>query len=430
MGFKRSKSKRKIVDVSCDHVSSSASIESELSVNASKHDGSIGHDIDCVDVFDKMLQKNKELSSLVDSLNDRLYKAHQTMFSQYEEFENVKGSLLKQIDKLEKVKTMDSTSDMIVEDNHFSEKIKTLDLEKYSLKSSLEETIDAAECVRDEMSSLVEKNRILEEEHQVCVDRNKSLESKIETLKKDLDLANKRFLTFTNGTEKLDKLLCVGKSSSDKMGLSYNKNNSCLTPSSLGLKFVKSIVTTPQSVEPPRARVDYTRNFSYMTQCYNCGKGGHIRAQCKQKKKDFTCSLCGKKGHVSSFCWHYDHASTYVPTLNTRVEATVSDCVPAKRISHVAHVNKHACYNHTKLFTGFNCGRTGHLASYCWDMCRENRYSHNDEFWKPFTANSSRRVYGKYHKERTARKSTQEKLHTSSTSVPLLPTPKITQLWV
>ncbi|KAG6675181.1 hypothetical protein I3842_15G088300 [Carya illinoinensis] len=141
--------------------------------------------------------------------------------------------------------------------------------------------------------------------------RNVTLEDKVTTHENELTLLNTKLQKFSIGTNQLDKILSLGKSSSDKSGLGYFEENPDAPSSSKAFgKNVRTTVFVPEmtekrkahpsekgkkpvqvqkSVPPPKRQG--ARNMSPI--CHHCGKLGHIRPNCFKLMSHFV--------HASAF---------------------------------------------------------------------------------------------------------------------------------
>ncbi|KAG2695044.1 hypothetical protein I3760_08G172500 [Carya illinoinensis] len=206
--------------------------------------------------------------------------------------------------------------------------------------------------------------------------RNVTLEDKVTTHENELTLLNTKLQKFSIGTNQLDKLLSLGKSSSDKSGLGYFEENPD-APSSLKAfgKNVKTTVFVPEmtekrkahpsekgkkplqvqkSVPPPKRQG--ARNMSPI--CHHCGKLGHIRPNCFKLMSHFVHApafVNSRTAYPSGRGKNYMNNPKNVSTfLRQRVH----------KASPVCH----------------HCGKIGHIRPNCFELTR-----HTKRIEKPFS---------------------------------------------
>ena len=89
------------------------------------------------------------------------------------------------------------------------------------------------------------------------------------------------------------------------------------------------------------------------TRCFNCGKTGHVSAECSQPQGSTACFHCGKEGHLSRAC----------PTAPQSAEAdpATAKCFNCAKIGHLSK----DCPQPKNVEGCYKCGKSGHSARTC-----------------------------------------------------------------
>ena len=101
----------------------------------------------------------------------------------------------------------------------------------------------------------------------------------------------------TIGAQRLDKIIEVGKSYSDKRGLGYIDES--FTPSSYKTTFVKASLIVP-TLNMPNDVSNLVKS-SFLLIWHNCGVEGHVRPWCFKLKYAHTTSSRRKFSHRTKF---------------------------------------------------------------------------------------------------------------------------------
>ncbi|KAF6163429.1 hypothetical protein GIB67_029278 [Kingdonia uniflora] len=150
------------------------------------------------------------------------------------------------------------------------------------LQDKTESTSHEIEVLENEKQDLHDKAVFLEKEVNDAKEKIKSTLDELRLTKLDVVLSQQKLQKFYHGAMNIDKILCMGKTDSDKRGLGYEESLSkAKTPQIT--KFVK--VTA--SISIPKHNVistthDHSKRASY--------------------SKIYYCNLCGRRGHIAFFC--------------------------------------------------------------------------------------------------------------------------------
>ncbi|XP_062005863.1 uncharacterized protein LOC133723042 [Rosa rugosa] len=199
-----------------------------------------------------------------------------------------------------KYKELYAASRSILKKNHLqSEEIVLIKREKKKAEDKLESCIKEWESER---SDFVDQIKTLQVELKSQTSLASSLASEKESLKLELEDAQLKFSKFSIGSDKVSKMIGMGKPDNDKKGLGY-----CGGENSKPLNFVKS--SSMRQPEKERRglgfrpynqvrrpsferksfvhQVDHSswsRNFTPI--CHHCGTPGHIRPRCNLLRRE------------------------------------------------------------------------------------------------------------------------------------------------
>ncbi|XP_062028377.1 uncharacterized protein LOC133744257 [Rosa rugosa] len=199
-----------------------------------------------------------------------------------------------------KYKELYAASRSILKKNHLqSEDIVLIKREKKKAEDRLESCIKEWESER---SDLVDQVKTLQAELKSQTSLASSLASENESLKLELEDAQQKFSKFSIGSNKVSKMIGMGKPDNDKKGLGYNAGEN-----SKPLNFVKSLgVRQPEKERRGLGFIPYnqvrcpsfernsfvrqvghsswSRNFTPV--CHYCGTPGHIRPRCNLLRRE------------------------------------------------------------------------------------------------------------------------------------------------
>ncbi|KAF6134900.1 hypothetical protein GIB67_002301 [Kingdonia uniflora] len=160
------------------------------------------------------------------------------------------------------------------------------------LQTKTECTSHEIEVLENEKQCLSDKVVFLEKEVNDVKEKMKSTLDKLRLAKLYIVLSQQKLEKFCHGAKNIDKMLCMGKTDSDKRGLGYDEPlPSTKTPQII--KFVKATAAT---------------SFSK----HNMISTTHDHAQRISYSQIYYCSLCGRKGHIASYCRFVGPYQSYV----------------------------------------------------------------------------------------------------------------------
>ncbi|CAK9145356.1 unnamed protein product [Ilex paraguariensis] len=146
--------------------------------------------------------------------------------------------------------------------------------------------------IEEEKKSLHDKVSFLEGEYKGILEFKKGLEFKIIKVDRVLNESQELLKRHSQNTEKLDKMLAIGKSVGDKRGLGFTNEHNTFTSSKI--VFGKG---DPNPIPP---------QVSTSPKTTNNGKGKQEKKLIKKKTqtKLFVYFTCGEHGRYSAHCIH------------------------------------------------------------------------------------------------------------------------------
>ncbi|KAF6156698.1 hypothetical protein GIB67_033587 [Kingdonia uniflora] len=247
---------------------------------------------------------NESHSQVVDNGNFIAYPAFLTCGnSTFDVFE------LENSDKNQSNREQDEFDDPTLEDLYAQTLAKCMKLGKRNkvlkdqidtltceLQSKTESTSHEIKVLENEKLGLSDKIVFLEKEVNDAEEKMKSILDELRLAKLDVVLSQQKLEKLCHGAKNIDKMLCMGKTDSDKRGLGYEKSlPSTKTPQIT--KFVKVTVATsfPKHNMIPTT-YDHAQRVSY--------------------SQIYYCSSCGRKGHIASYCRFVGPYQSYVRLFN------------------------------------------------------------------------------------------------------------------
>ncbi|KAF6160495.1 hypothetical protein GIB67_019264 [Kingdonia uniflora] len=181
-----------------------------------------------------------------------------------------------------------------LDENQFlKNQVNTLTCE---LQGKIKSTSHEIEVLEKEKQGLHDKVVFLIKEVNGAKEKVKSTLDELHSAKLDLVLSQQKLDKFCHGAMNIDKMLCMGKTDSDKRGLGYEKS--------------LSMAMTPQITNFMK------RTASTSMPKYNVISTTHNRSKWAFYSKIYYCSLCGRKGHITFFCRFVGPYQPYARPVN------------------------------------------------------------------------------------------------------------------
>ncbi|KAF6165264.1 hypothetical protein GIB67_030446 [Kingdonia uniflora] len=155
-----------------------------------------------------------------------------------------------------------------------------------------ESTSHEIEVFENEKQCLSDKVVFLEKEVNDVKEKMKSTLDELRLSKLDVVLSQQKLEKFCHGAKNIDKMLCMGKTDSDKRGLGYEES----LPSAKTPQITKFVKVTSTTLFPKHNMISTT----------------HDHAQRVSYSQIYYCSLCGIKGHIASYCRFVGPYQSYV----------------------------------------------------------------------------------------------------------------------
>ncbi|KAF6173619.1 hypothetical protein GIB67_022978 [Kingdonia uniflora] len=143
----------------------------------------------------------------------------------------------------------------------------------------------------------------------------KSTLDELYSTKLDVVLSQQKLEKFFHGAKNIDKMLCMGKTDSDKRGLGYNEP----LPNAKNPQITKFVKATASTSVPKHNMISTTHNHSKRVSY------SHI----------YYCGLCGRKGHISYYCKFLGPYQPYAHLFNGRINKSnvISTNVKSENVS-------------------------------------------------------------------------------------------------
>ncbi|KAF6156438.1 hypothetical protein GIB67_001481 [Kingdonia uniflora] len=152
----------------------------------------------------------------------------------------------------------------------------------YELQNNTESTSLEIEVLENEKQGLHGKSVFLDKEVNDAKEKMKSTLGELHSVKLDVVLSQKKLEKLCHGVKNIDKMLCMGKTDSDKRGLGYEEP----------LPYAK----TPQITRFVKATA------STSVPKHNMISTTHNQAKRVSYSQMYYCSICGQKGYLASYC--------------------------------------------------------------------------------------------------------------------------------
>ncbi|KAF6140141.1 hypothetical protein GIB67_028947 [Kingdonia uniflora] len=150
------------------------------------------------------------------------------------------------------------------------------------LHDKTESTSHEIEVLENEKQGLHDKVVFIEKEVNDAKEKIRSTLDELHSAKLNVVLFQQKLEKFCHGAKNIDKMLCMGKTDSDKRGLGYEEPlSNTKTPQIT--KFVKATA----SISMPK---------------HNMISSTHNHSKQVSYSQIYYCSICGRNGHIASYC--------------------------------------------------------------------------------------------------------------------------------
>ncbi|KAF6135072.1 hypothetical protein GIB67_040383 [Kingdonia uniflora] len=164
------------------------------------------------------------------------------------------------------------------------------------LQDKTESRSHEIEVLENEKQGIHDKVMFLEKEVNDAKEKMKLTLDELHSAKLDVVLSQQKLNKFCHGAKNIDKILCMGKTNSDKRGLGYEKP----LPNAKTPQIIKFVKITASILVPKHNMISTTHNHSKRVSY------SHI----------YYCSICGRKEHIASYCRFVGPCQPYVWPFN------------------------------------------------------------------------------------------------------------------
>ncbi|KAF6164325.1 hypothetical protein GIB67_029208 [Kingdonia uniflora] len=150
------------------------------------------------------------------------------------------------------------------------------------LQNKAESTSLEIKVLENDKQGPHDKGVLLEKEVNDAKEKMKSPLDELHSAKLDVILSQQKLEKFCHGAKNIDKMLCMGKTDSDKRGLGYDEPH----PNAKTPQITKFVKVTASTLVPKCNIISTTHNH----------------AKRVSYSQIYYCSICGRKGHLVSYC--------------------------------------------------------------------------------------------------------------------------------